>query len=110
MHNAAIDAGTLKQYLADDPPTVVPLAIKPHFDALNDQEKKYAHYISRAALSGTRINLRQVSPEAEHIYDFVLALHKAFNGGWNLDARQPTDMVQAIGRSYKLLPICLTMT
>jgi dipeptidyl-peptidase-3 len=41
-----IDKDILKQYLADDPPTVVPLAIKPHFEALNDEEKLYAHYIS----------------------------------------------------------------
>lgn len=77
-----MDHSTLKQYLADDPPTIVPLAIKPHFEALNDNEKKYAHYISRAAFSGTRINLRQTSPESEGIYDFVLALHRSSNGRW----------------------------
>jgi dipeptidyl-peptidase-3 len=43
---ASIDAETLKQYLADSPPTVVPLAIKPHFEALSDQEKLYAHHLS----------------------------------------------------------------
>lgn len=43
---ASIDSETLKQYLADDPPTVVPLAIKPHFDALTDKEKRYAHHLS----------------------------------------------------------------
>ena len=80
MLENAMDASTLKQYLADDPPTVVPLAIKPHFEALNDKEKQYAHYISRAALSGTRINLRQVSPESEAIYDFIITLHKSCNG------------------------------
>lgn len=80
MHENAMDAGTLKQYLADDPPTIVPLAIKPHFEALNDKEKKYAHYISRAALSGTRISLRQVSPESEAIYDFILTLHRGCDG------------------------------
>ncbi|RMY85179.1 hypothetical protein D0862_11238 [Hortaea werneckii] len=77
-----MDDLALKQYLADSPPTVVNLAIKPHFEALNDREKKYAHYISRAALSGTRINLRQVSRESEAIYDFILALHKSCNGDW----------------------------
>jgi hypothetical protein len=60
MIENAMDDATLKQYLADDPPTVVPLAIKPHFDALNDKEKKYAHYISRASFAGTRVNLRYV--------------------------------------------------
>ena len=80
MIENAMDETTLKQYLADDPPTVVPLAIKPHFDALSEKEKKYAHYISRASFAGTRINLRQVSPESEPIYDFILALHKHCNG------------------------------
>jgi dipeptidyl-peptidase III len=46
MINAAHDEALIKQYLADSPPSVVPLAIKPHFEALNDQEKLYAHYIS----------------------------------------------------------------
>lgn len=92
MYDQTIDAGTLKQYLADDPPTIVPLAIKPHFEALNDKEKKYAHYISRGALAGTRINLRQVSPESEGVYDFILALHKACNG--RVFAAQNTNQFQ----------------
>jgi dipeptidyl-peptidase III len=46
MINAALDDAVIKQYLADSPPSVVPLAIAPHFEALNDQEKLYAHYIS----------------------------------------------------------------
>jgi len=43
---ANIDAETLKQYLADNPPTIVPLAIKPHFEALTEKEKLYAHHLS----------------------------------------------------------------
>lgn len=42
-----MDAAGKKQYLADDPPTIVPLEIKTHFEALNDKEQKYAHYISK---------------------------------------------------------------
>jgi len=76
----ALDDSTRKQYLADDPPTIVPLAIKQQFEALNDKEKKYAHYISRAAFSGTRVNLRQVSVESEAIYDFIVTLHKGCDG------------------------------
>lgn len=41
-----MDKDQLKHYLADSPPLVVPLKIKPHFDALSDKEKLYAHYIS----------------------------------------------------------------
>lgn len=33
-------------FLADQPPTVVKLAIKPHFDALSTKEKTYAHHLS----------------------------------------------------------------
>ena len=36
----------------------------------------------RASLAGNRIVLRQVSPESEPIYDFIIALHKASGGDW----------------------------
>lgn len=44
--STSIEAETLQQYLADSPPTIVPLAIKPHFEALSDKEKLYAHHLS----------------------------------------------------------------
>lgn len=75
-----MDTATRRQYLADDPPTVVPLAIKPHFEALSDKEQKYAHYNSKSAFSGTRIVYRQVSPESEHLHDAIIALHKDIKG------------------------------
>lgn len=37
----------------------------------------------RASFLGTRITLRQVSPESEHIYDLIISLHRACNGDWN---------------------------
>lgn len=37
----------LKNFLADSPPSTVNLVIKQHFDALTDQQARYAHYISR---------------------------------------------------------------
>ncbi|KAB2576075.1 Dipeptidyl peptidase 3 [Lasiodiplodia theobromae] len=77
-----MDPEALKHYLADSPPTVVPLAIKPHFEALNDQQKLYSHYLSIACFAGTRIVLRQISPESEHIYDFIVTLHRHYNGDW----------------------------
>ena len=90
MHQNEMDPSTLKQYLADDPPTVVPLAVKPHFDALDTKQKKYAHYISRAALAGTRINLRQVSAESESIYDFLIEIHQAYNGTLSIAIPKPS--------------------
>jgi dipeptidyl-peptidase-3 len=36
----------------------------------------------RASFAGQRIVLRQVSPEAEDIFDFIIELHKAGNGDW----------------------------
>lgn len=75
-----MDAATRQQYLADDPPTIVPLLIKPHFEALTPKEQQYAHWISKAAFSGTRIILRQISPESEPVYDVIVSLHKSCNG------------------------------
>ncbi|KAM4059717.1 peptidase family M49 domain-containing protein [Hirsutella rhossiliensis] len=69
-------------YLADAPPSVVRLEIESHFEALSDQQKRYAHFISKACFAGTRIVLRQLSPEAEPIYDLILALHRRCNGDW----------------------------
>lgn len=37
---------------------------------------------ARACFSGTRIVLRQCSPESESIYDFIVELHNAFKGDW----------------------------
>lgn len=39
-------------------------------------------YNSRAAWSGTRIILRQVSPESNDIFDFITALYHAYGGNW----------------------------
>ncbi|KAL1891258.1 hypothetical protein Sste5346_007717 [Sporothrix stenoceras] len=78
----ALTAQELSQYLADAPPSVVRLEIAKHFDALSDSQKRYAHYISRASFAGNRIVLRQVSPEAESIFDFILALNTAAAGDW----------------------------
>ena len=42
-----MDNPALAAYLADSPPSVVQLAIEPHFNALTDEQKLYAHYIAR---------------------------------------------------------------
>ncbi|KAI1779981.1 putative dipeptidylpeptidase III [Hypoxylon cercidicola] len=77
-----MNAQELEQYLADAPPSVVRLEIEKHFDALTDRQKRYAHFISRASFEGSRIVARQISPESEPIFDFVLALHKSSGGDW----------------------------
>ena len=51
----ALDEEVLKQYLADNPPTIVPMAIAPHFEALNEEEKLYAHYLSMFVYEPTNI-------------------------------------------------------
>ncbi|KAL8839413.1 MAG: hypothetical protein Q9170_001752 [Blastenia crenularia] len=84
LTSAIHDGGlpSIRQYLADAPPTIVPLLVRPHFEALTQEQKLYAHHVSRAAFLGTRIVLRQVSPESEAIFDFILALHEAYHGDW----------------------------
>lgn len=44
--------------------------------------------IHRASFAGTRIVLRQLSPESEPIYDLIIALHKSSDGDWNALAKK----------------------
>lgn len=66
-----------------------PLEIRTVFDSVVENEKaeqksytQYAHHLARACWHGTRVTLRQTSPEAEEIYDFILELHRACGGQW----------------------------
>ncbi|QKX57989.1 uncharacterized protein TRUGW13939_05109 [Talaromyces rugulosus] len=63
-------------------PQIFQLSVVAAFDALTSSEKLYAHHMSRAAWAGTRIILRQVSPEANGIFDLIIALHHACDGQW----------------------------
>jgi len=47
LRDNIMDAKELIHFLADSPPSAVRLEIKPHFEALSEQQKRYAHYISR---------------------------------------------------------------
>ncbi|KND89460.1 putative dipeptidyl peptidase 3 [Tolypocladium ophioglossoides CBS 100239] len=85
---ANMNPDELVHFLADAPPSVVRLEIEKHFEALNDQQKRYAHFISKACFAGTRIILRQISPESESIYDLILTLHKSCNGDWTSLAKK----------------------
>ncbi|KAL1854329.1 hypothetical protein Daus18300_011515 [Diaporthe australafricana] len=53
-------------------------------DEAEDQQpyRRYVHHLARACWNGGRVMLRQSSPEAEGIFDFILELHRACNGRW----------------------------
>jgi len=59
------------------------LAVKHVFDRPNPREKRYANHLVHAAWQGSRIILRQTSPESEGIFDFMIQLHKACEGQWS---------------------------
>ncbi|KAF2477130.1 peptidase M49, dipeptidyl-peptidase III [Lindgomyces ingoldianus] len=59
------------------------LSIGKAFSSLSPREKLYAHYLSRAAWHGTRIILRQVSPESIGIFDFILEVFASCSGNWD---------------------------
>ncbi|KAG2420223.1 hypothetical protein HFD88_005023 [Aspergillus terreus] len=63
-------------------PLITRLSVANFFDALTPREQLYAHHLSRAAWAGTRIVLRQVSPEAPQIFDLIRELYKACQGNW----------------------------
>jgi dipeptidyl-peptidase-3 len=63
--------------------TIYQLVIKPIFDALELREKFHAHYLARAAWHGSKIIMRQVSPESPDIFDFIMDLYHACGGKWD---------------------------
>ncbi|KAI1502712.1 dipeptidyl peptidase III [Biscogniauxia marginata] len=67
------------------------LEVRKAFDSLVEDETKddklyrvYAHHLARACWYGSRIVLRQTSPEAEGIFDFILELHRGCSGRWEV--------------------------
>ncbi|UQC90711.1 dipeptidyl-peptidase 3 [Colletotrichum lupini] len=59
------------------------LDVRSQFEGLSKSQQRYAHHMARAAWHGARIVLRQTSPESLTIFDFILELHAAWNGGWD---------------------------
>lgn len=55
------------------------------FGKLSQKEKLYAHYMSKAAWSGTRIILRQVSPESNTVFDLLMELSRNCQTGYGGD-------------------------
>nr|POE50155.1 dipeptidyl peptidase 3 [Quercus suber] len=80
MIEIAMDEATLKQYLADDPPTVVPLAIKPHFEALNDLVLRYLEREStfvksvpnqKASMISSSLCTKHVTEDLTHFLNYA---------------------------------------
>ena len=63
-----MNAQELTHYLADQPPSVVRLEIEKHFEALNDRQKRYAHFISKY-VSYSPILLCSALPTLSHHRD-----------------------------------------
>ena len=64
------------------PAPVHRLDIAAAFDGLDHRSQLYAYHLSRAAWHGARIIMRQVSPEAEGIFDLILELYRVCSGSW----------------------------
>lgn len=71
--------------------TIHRLAIKDVFDGLSAREKHYAHYLSKAAWAGSRVVMRQTSPESNGIFDFIMSMHRACGGRWD-DLREKSGI------------------
>jgi dipeptidyl-peptidase-3 len=70
-----------EQYCDSEPP-VQRLDIREAFEQLSTEEKCYAHYMREAAFHGSRIIMRQVSPESETIFNLILHLWRVCEGDW----------------------------
>ncbi|KAM0454874.1 hypothetical protein ACHAPV_008248 [Trichoderma viride] len=66
---------------------VFKLGIEAQFKRLKDTEKRYSHHMAR-------IILRQVSPEASSIFDFITELHRSCSGNWNSLIGNELDSVE----------------
>ena len=68
-------------------PPIHQLSVEHAFNSLTAREKLYAHHMAQAAWSGTRIILRQVSHEANMIFDLIMELYRScqqmFKGRWD---------------------------
>ncbi|RAL00385.1 dipeptidyl peptidase III [Aspergillus ibericus CBS 121593] len=78
------------------------------FDGLSAQEKLYAHHMARAAWNGTRIILRQVFPEANGIFDFIMALYHDCDGNWEQLATKTGVSMQDLDRFLEYAAIFLS--
>ncbi len=69
------------------------------------QDIKVFHF--RAAWHGTRIILRQVSPESTAIFDFIIEIHRTCNGRWQSLADQTGVSIDALQDFLKYAAVFL---
>ncbi|KAH6566456.1 hypothetical protein BASA60_009477 [Batrachochytrium salamandrivorans] len=62
------------RFLTDTDTPISRMQVKPHFDALTDTEKKYAHFIGQASWAGAGIVAASMSPYAPAIVTLFLDL------------------------------------
>lgn len=64
------------------------LSVARAFNGLSSREQLYAHHLAKAAWFGTRIILRQVSPESNAVFDLIMQLYESckdqFRGEWHV--------------------------
>lgn len=92
-------SSTWNERIMAAPVQIYKLSVAPLFDCLSEQEKRYSHYLSRAAWSGTRIILRQVSPESLAIFNFILELYRTCRGDWKQFFPRSMGLIR---KKYKL--------
>ncbi|KAK9448794.1 peptidase family M49-domain-containing protein [Limtongia smithiae] len=80
LQSSVSTSPNMAQFYADAKAPIAILSAKPHFEKLTSKEQFYAHYFSKAAHFGSRVVLREVSPESETIFDLILAIYKAVGG------------------------------
>lgn len=67
----SVDANANARFYADENAPICPLVVKEFFDALSDNEKRYAYHIGRASWIGARVILKQTTPYASDLYDLL---------------------------------------
>ncbi|CAF3485325.1 unnamed protein product [Fusarium graminearum] len=86
-----------EEYCGLEPP-VQKLEIREAYEQLSTQEKCYAHYMREAAFHGSRIIMRQVSPESETIFNLIIQLWRTCDGDWASLAMRTSLDEQAISQ------------
>ena len=100
----------VSQFYADSPPTVVPLIIKPHFEALTEKQKLYAHYISRSVSLPYSLCKSWYTFECsslEHLHALVCFLCSCFPRGLRKEEFHSVKAPRSCGHHLSSSSYCL---